>query len=77
MILDDLNRQLKDFQIRKIGQADYRDLHMLHKSNPEYNAFFANQPISLEICIVGTKALLKLIAVKICQTWLSLLWKNS
>ncbi len=57
MILNDLTKQIKDYEIKKIEEADYQALHALHLSNAAYNAYFDKQPISLERCIEGTKAL--------------------
>ncbi len=57
MVLTTLKRRLKNYQIKEITEADYAALHALHLSNENYNAFFDDQPISLESCIAGTKAL--------------------
>ncbi len=57
MILNDLTKQIKDYDIKKIEEADYQALHALHLSNTAYNAYFDKRPISLAKCIEGTKAL--------------------
>lgn len=57
MILDYLKTQIEDYNIKKISENEYVELHALHKTNSEYYSYIQDHEVTLDESIEDTVAL--------------------
>lgn len=48
MILEDLKLKMNNYEIKKITEKEYIEIHELHKSNPEYFSLLQDHEVTLE-----------------------------
>lgn len=57
MILEDLRMYMPEYEIKKISDNEYEDLHKLQKTNPNYFSCMQDHEVTMEESIHDTKKL--------------------